>query len=100
MSDGRARLAALAGRPLDLIAYPHGETDARVADAARSAGYRLGFTTERRALGPHTDPLLIGRFQPSYASPGHTAMELVRALYAWGTRPPAQRGTPSPASRA
>ena len=34
------------GRPVDAIAYPHGDADPRVADAARGTGYVLGAATD------------------------------------------------------
>ena len=36
------------GRPCDSIAYPYGDHDARVAEAARRAGYRAAGTLPRR----------------------------------------------------
>lgn len=63
MDDGRERLETVVGRPLTTIAYPHGKADARVAEAARTAGYDLGFTASVTAAGPGTDPLLIGRVE-------------------------------------
>lgn len=61
LGDSRAWLEAAAGRPVDAISYPWGREDARVAAAARAAGYRLAFglraprgrrapDAERRAL--------------------------------------------------
>jgi hypothetical protein len=42
--------------------------DARVAEAARSAGYALGFTAYATAVEPSTDPLMIGRIEIQNAS--------------------------------
>jgi peptidoglycan/xylan/chitin deacetylase (PgdA/CDA1 family) len=61
LNDGREALAAAAGQRLDLIAYPHGKADARVVDAARGAGFALGFTSARGPVTPDTDPFLIPR---------------------------------------
>jgi peptidoglycan/xylan/chitin deacetylase (PgdA/CDA1 family) len=61
LEEGREALAAAAGRSLDLIAYPHGKADHRVADAARAAGFVGGFTTARGPVTPDTDPFLIPR---------------------------------------
>lgn len=80
LTDGRERLAAIAGGPLDTIAYPFGIADARVAGAARAAGYEAGFTLDARAITSAGDPLLMGRFQPSFATAGYTAAELGRGL--------------------
>jgi peptidoglycan/xylan/chitin deacetylase (PgdA/CDA1 family) len=86
LTDGRQRLEELTGRPLRAIAYPFGIADARVAKAARAAGYGAGFTLEARAVAADGDPLLMGRFQPSFASGGHTATELGRGVLVAMTR--------------
>jgi peptidoglycan/xylan/chitin deacetylase (PgdA/CDA1 family) len=80
LTDGRERLEAIAGRRLDVIGYPHGAADRRVAAAARTAGFRTGFTVTGRPVGPDSDPLLLGRIAPSYRSAGHFAVQLVLEL--------------------
>jgi peptidoglycan/xylan/chitin deacetylase (PgdA/CDA1 family) len=79
LHDGRDGLAAVVGRPLAVISYPHGKADARVADAARAAGFARGFITGRRAVTDDTDPLLIPRLPPAL-SLGKTALRLARAV--------------------
>jgi peptidoglycan/xylan/chitin deacetylase (PgdA/CDA1 family) len=64
MTEGRGALEVVACRPIDLLAYPYGRADHRVANAARNAGYRAAFTTEARAIAPASDPFFIGRWQP------------------------------------
>ncbi|MBX3111731.1 MAG: polysaccharide deacetylase family protein [Fimbriimonadaceae bacterium] len=44
------------------IAYPNGKYDKRVMDAARSAGYRLGFTEAQRPAEAATDPMGVPRY--------------------------------------
>lgn len=78
--EGREDLEELAGRPLTAIAYPHGAADARVAAAARAAGFEIGFTGVPRAVRAADDPLLLGRLDPSHRSVGHSALQLVDAL--------------------
>lgn len=85
LHDGRDQVADAAGRCVDLIAYPHGATDCRVAQAAASAGYRLGFTADPRAVTPATDRLSIGRIGASYASTGHFALKVALPLLRSGT---------------
>jgi len=80
MTEGRERLAAVASRPLRIIAYPHGAADARVAAAARVAGYCTGFTTRPTAVFADDDPLLLGRLEPSFRSAGRFAVRLVLTL--------------------
>jgi peptidoglycan/xylan/chitin deacetylase (PgdA/CDA1 family) len=42
--ESKALLGRLAGRPVDLLAYPSGHHDDSVRSRARAAGYRAGFT--------------------------------------------------------
>ena len=46
-----------------MIAYPHGKADARVAEAARAAGYEFAFTGLPVSVAPTTDALMIGRIE-------------------------------------
>ena len=80
MVEGRAELARAAGAEITSIAYPHGKADGRVAGAARTARLSLGFTVRRAGVRPDGDPLLLPRIQPTHASLGHFALELVGAL--------------------
>ena len=43
------------------IAYPHGDHDRSVCEAARAAGYEAGFTTEKGRNGAGTDPFRLRR---------------------------------------
>lgn len=76
-------LRAALGTPPEsrMIAYPHGRADARVARAAREAGYELGFTTDAEPVTPDTDPLLIGRVYPSSRSAAHLGFRILRTLF-------------------
>jgi peptidoglycan/xylan/chitin deacetylase (PgdA/CDA1 family) len=80
MRLGRDELAELAGAPVDVIGYPHGRADERVAAAARAAGFRIGFCTRRLPVTPSSDPWLLGRFGPSLRSVGALALELAFTL--------------------
>ena len=64
---------------IDLIAYPHGKGDDRVARAAREAGFTRGFVTGRSAVRRDTDPFLIPRLVPP-ADPGKLALRIARAM--------------------
>ncbi len=79
LHEGREALAAVAGMRLDLISYPHGKADDRVAESARAAGFTLGFTTNRSPVTPETNPLLIPRIPPALSA-GKTALRLARAV--------------------
>ena len=80
MESGRSELAEAAGAPVDTIGYPHGRADERVAAAAGAAGYRIGYSTRRAPVTPHSNPLLLGRFGPSLRSVGALALELAFTL--------------------
>lgn len=82
LHDGRDELEELVGSKLRVIGYPHGGADTRVADAARGAGFEVGYTTAEVAVTPESDALLLGRLNPSYRSPGHFAVQLVRLIAA------------------
>jgi peptidoglycan/xylan/chitin deacetylase (PgdA/CDA1 family) len=82
LREGREELARVSGRPIDLIAYPHGKADARVADAARTAGFRIGFTTARAPVRADSDPLLVPRMPPALSA-GKTALRVARAVAPW-----------------
>jgi peptidoglycan/xylan/chitin deacetylase (PgdA/CDA1 family) len=82
LTAGREPLEACAGHRLDTIAYPHGRADGRVADAARAAGYRVGFSADGLAAAPWDDLLLVPRVTPSYRSTGHFAIQLLLRLVA------------------
>jgi peptidoglycan/xylan/chitin deacetylase (PgdA/CDA1 family) len=86
LSGGRAELEAVVGRPLVAIAYPHGGADPRIADAARAAGYRAGFTTQATAATADDDELLLGRIECSYRSARDLAGRVLDALRWAGTR--------------
>jgi peptidoglycan/xylan/chitin deacetylase (PgdA/CDA1 family) len=92
LSEGRAELAAIAGKPLTTIGYPHGRADGRVADAARASGFKAGFTTRHVAVTPRSDALLLGRVGPSLRSVGALALELAVTLLRSESAPP----TPAP----
>lgn len=80
MRRGRDELAEATGAPVDLIGYPHGRADERVAEAARAAGYRFGYCTRRLPVTPASNPWLLGRFGPSLRSAGALALELAFTL--------------------
>lgn len=79
LTDGRDALAEAIGRRVDAIAYPHGDADKRVAEAARAAGYTLGFAGRNRALTAADDRLMLPRLDPSHETLGVFALTLARA---------------------
>jgi peptidoglycan/xylan/chitin deacetylase (PgdA/CDA1 family) len=79
MRAGRSELEDVVGR-LRTISYPHGLADARVAATARAAGFEAGFTGVPAAVTSGSDPLLLGRLSPSYASVGELAFGVAWTL--------------------
>jgi peptidoglycan/xylan/chitin deacetylase (PgdA/CDA1 family) len=59
--ESRAALQRLLGRPVDYLAYPFGHLDERVVAAARSAGYRVAFSTQPGFNRRDVDPFRIRR---------------------------------------
>jgi peptidoglycan/xylan/chitin deacetylase (PgdA/CDA1 family) len=57
LADLRRRLSV----PVDAVAFPHGDHDRALCDAARAAGYRLAYTTEKGRNGAGTDPHSLRR---------------------------------------
>lgn len=89
---GRGELEEVTGAPVDVIGYPHGRADERVAAAARAAGFRFGYCTHRVPVTPTSSPWLLGRFGPSLRSVGALALELAFTLVKRETAGP----TPAP----
>ena len=58
LAGSKAYLEDLLGSEVDSLAYPHGAVDRRVRDAAESAGYRFGASTQFDINPPARDPLL------------------------------------------
>jgi peptidoglycan/xylan/chitin deacetylase (PgdA/CDA1 family) len=83
LRDGREALAAAADARVDVLAYPHGKADARVAEAARAAGFELAFTTARGTVTAETDPLRIPRTVADLSA-GELALRLARMVRAAG----------------
>jgi peptidoglycan/xylan/chitin deacetylase (PgdA/CDA1 family) len=57
----REILAAIVARPLPVLAYPYGDVDERVKDAARRAGYAAGLAVASGPLDLSSDPFEIRR---------------------------------------
>lgn len=84
LGGGRAWLEDLAGRRLDLLAYPFGHHDARVRDAALALGFRAGFTFLNGRLVDGLDRFKLPRLT---MHAGHTrprlAFHLARSSDSW-----------------
>jgi peptidoglycan/xylan/chitin deacetylase (PgdA/CDA1 family) len=85
--EGRTELAAAAGTRLDLLAYPHGLADPRVARAAEHAGFRAAFTTRARAIASDSDRFLLGRWDPGFLDGDDFAAAVALRLVLPATKP-------------
>ena len=61
LATSRNDLVAALPAAIPLLAYPHGQRDKRVVEAASAAGFRLAFTTDPGRNGAGTDPLQLRR---------------------------------------
>lgn len=61
--NSKHALEKMLGHNVHAISYPHGAYDQRVCDAAKRAGYQLGFTIEPQIVDNFTDEMQIGRFR-------------------------------------
>jgi peptidoglycan/xylan/chitin deacetylase (PgdA/CDA1 family) len=92
VTDGRSDLERIVGSPIELLAYPHGKADGRVARLVGSAGYRAGFTGMPDPIRRGSDPYLLGRWEPGDVDDTDTFAGLVLrrllqpAEIAWSVR--------------
>jgi len=75
LARSRDILRNLSGQPVDGVAYPWGLGNERVADAAKSAGYRLGFGAD---VGPTTGG------SAAHATPARASTFLIPRLGLYG----------------
>ena len=60
LSESKAAVEEITGRPCRVLAYPYGLHDARVEDAARAAGYKLGLSWGLGPWRPYAVPRMPG----------------------------------------
>jgi peptidoglycan/xylan/chitin deacetylase (PgdA/CDA1 family) len=87
MTEGKGALEKAVGTAIATIAYPHGDADQTVANAARAAGYRFGFSAYGRAITERADSLLLDRRYPLVGTRGDFALDLARGFSRAGSRP-------------
>jgi peptidoglycan/xylan/chitin deacetylase (PgdA/CDA1 family) len=83
LTEGRRELAAAAGAPVDLLAYPHGRVTAEVADAAERAAFLAAFAAGGHPITTSSDRFLLDRWEPGPLRPDElgaaVAMRLMRS---------------------
>ena len=72
LEKSRQMLERIVGHDVDATSYPYGLYNSKVSQAAKEAGYKLGFTIEPRLFEDSTDSLEIGRFN---VNPAHSMLE-------------------------
>jgi peptidoglycan/xylan/chitin deacetylase (PgdA/CDA1 family)/SAM-dependent methyltransferase len=65
LARSKAALQRALQRPVDAIAYPHGDTDPAVEHLAGAVGYTYGFTTRSGLCGPGDSLLSMPRIEVS-----------------------------------
>jgi len=96
LNGSRCYLEDLLGRPVVMIAYPHGSTDVRVAQAARRAGYTLGVCSRFGLNDGSRHPLHLRRTEVvAFDSERVFRQKLNGAWdwYRWKTREPFHPGS-------
>ncbi|HST98572.1 MAG TPA: polysaccharide deacetylase family protein [Geodermatophilus sp.] len=73
----REQLEDALGRPVDLLAYPHGYNGPRVRRAARAAGYRAAAAVRNALHPPAEDPFAVARLTVTRTT---TARDVARWL--------------------
>jgi len=91
LTIGRRELEAAAGARVDLLAYPHGQADAMVADAAERAGFAAAFATGGRPITATSDRFLLGRWEPGPLEPAEFNAAVAMRLLRWPTAPRTKR---------
>lgn len=80
LTHGAAQLAEDLATPVRRIAYPHGRADRRVAAATAAAGWRSGWSVNKRSTGPSDDPHRRGRWEPGIREEGEALLRLIRVM--------------------
>jgi peptidoglycan/xylan/chitin deacetylase (PgdA/CDA1 family) len=83
--DSKTYLENLIGTPVDSLAYPYGEYDARVISAAQSAGYTNARTVDGTGLNDATTNIyLLDSYSPTLTTPMRELTDAVDQAKATG----------------
>ncbi|GAB2531231.1 polysaccharide deacetylase family protein [Rufibacter soli] len=63
LEQNKEFLQQVKGKSIDVFSYPYGGISADTEAAVREAGYQAAFTTQEKAIDPHTSPFQMGRVQ-------------------------------------
>lgn len=81
LAGSKVDLEALTSAPVTQFCYPYGDLDARVAEAARNAGYAAATTTQRGRVRIGDDPMRLRRILVSGSNMLH--LFLIKLLTAY-----------------
>lgn len=83
LSRSRAALEALLSRPIDQLAFPYGDHDARVLEAAQRLGYRFVYTVAPERIEAQSLKVSRGRTSVDPAESIRSFDLKLRGAYAW-----------------
>ncbi len=83
LSESRSYIETEFKHPCTAFAYPTGDVNDQVADAVKSAGYSLAFTTRSGVNKAQTHPLRINRTEVSASDPYFIFCVKIRGVYDW-----------------
>lgn len=79
--EARQRLEGLLSHPVRSLAYPNGNVDRRVADAAAAAGHSVAFSFDHRLGRRSPDPMLISRVRVDPSNPTRRFESIVTGVH-------------------
>lgn len=83
LEGSRRTLEAMMGGPVDTLAFPYGDHDARVVELARQAGYRHVFTVAPQAIAPGSTAISRGRTSADPGDPPGLFALKTRGAFDW-----------------
>lgn len=83
LAGSRAFLEDLSGQTVDLLSYPYGACDQRVAQSARNAGYRLAFTSRFGVNTPQSPRMFLRRTDIWATDTSKAFLEKISGAWDW-----------------
>lgn len=81
LTSSRELLQEILGRSVRSIAYPNGNVDRRISDAAARAGYTVGFAFDHRLSVLRPDPMLVSRVRVDPTDPNDHFLSVVSGAH-------------------
>lgn len=82
-AESRASLEGLFGQPIDTLAFPYGDHDARVVAQAEAAGFRHAYTVAPEAIREGDNKVLRGRTSADPGDPPGLFALKTRGAFDW-----------------